>query len=55
MTVYFILLILVIVFMNGSIIYIMSDRQGIHGPRCGSGNVKLSDLVRFGELVRESL
>ena len=31
MTVYFILLILVIVFMNGSIIYIMSDRQGIHG------------------------
>ena len=35
MTVYFILLILVIVFMNGSIIYIMSDRQGIHGTRLG--------------------
>ena len=32
MTVYFILLIFVIVFMNGSIIYIMSDRSGIHTP-----------------------
>ena len=38
MTVYFILLILVIVFMNGSIIYIMSDRPGIHGPRLSSVN-----------------
>ena len=50
MTVYFILLILVIVFMNGSIIYIMSDRPGIHGPWSSSVNDD-----RHDDLVRESL
>ena len=51
MTVYFILLIFVIVFMNGSIIYIMSDRLGIHGPWYSKNKIRILNL----DLIFESL